>query len=161
MNPLVVLLLALGGFLIMDSVCEKRIEQAVKQTKRVVKYVPMSLYDEQLGGRSMRDKYGDMFSSGGPWRFRDDHYGGAGPKEGPYPFDEERGDIASSPDSVAAERRRVEERLRKRFEKERPGMDASAEPFAPVVRDGAGLREARRLRQQRRSGARAGGATPP
>lgn len=116
MNVVVVLLLMMGGFLIMDAVGEKRVNRAERETRKTVKYVPMSIYDEQLSGRSMRDFFSNMFYSSGPWAFRNDFASvqlpGARKDDDDalaLAFSEmqkERADLTSSPSSVAAERRR-------------------------------------------------------
>lgn len=76
MKTLVMLCLFVGGFLIMDSICQQKILKARHSVKKKkVKYVPMSIFDEQLSGRSLRNEFTDMFYSSGPWRFRDNAYG--------------------------------------------------------------------------------------
>ena len=125
MNVLVVLLLMMGGFLIMDAVGQLRVARATKEIKQTVKYVPLSIYDEQLSGRSLRDDFANMFYSSGPWNFRDD-ISAIGPGKDDdrdamaLAFTElqrNRADLTSSPEAIAAERRRVEERILAQFDK--------------------------------------------
>ena len=177
MNVVVVLLLLMGGFLIMDAVGEKRVSRAERESRQTVKYVPLSIYDEQLSGRSVRDDFSDMFFSSGPWSFRDDFAGfpSAGERDeddadaADLAFSElqkSRGDLTSSPSSVAAERRRVEERIRAQFDKlaedrlrKRSGLSADDplfESYVSVPKDAA---ERLRRRRERRA-ARRGRAAP-
>nr|WRJ69621.1 hypothetical protein TetV2_00172 [Oceanusvirus sp.] len=127
MKTLVMLCLLIGGFLIMEAVSEQRVRRVKHESKKEVKYVPLSIYDEQLSGRSLRNEFTDMFYSSGPWRFRDNSYGI--PRKGEKETDErlldltfaqlqrQRDNLAASPDEVASERRRVEERVRAQFDK--------------------------------------------
>lgn len=72
MNALVVLFILMGGFLIMDSICEQKIRSMRKSSRTKIKYKPLSLIDEQLSGKSLRRQFHDMFDSAGPWMYRDD-----------------------------------------------------------------------------------------
>lgn len=112
MNPGVVLLLLLGGFLIMDAVSESRLSRAEKtRSKKKLKYVPLSIYDEQLSGLTLRDKFSDMFYSSGPWQFRDDAFGSKAVAEAVTSVPDVLNDRVKTNDSAAAEERRVEARV--------------------------------------------------
>lgn len=178
MNVVVVLLLIMGGFLIMDAVGEKRVTRAERESRKTVKYVPLSIYDEQLSGRSMRDDFSNMFYSSGPWMFRDDFAGipAAGDRDEiddatELAFTElqkSRADLVSSPNAIAAERRRVEERIRAQFDKlaeerlrKRAGLaanDPMLESFSSVPKNAA---ERLRQRRERREARRAAAAEAP
>ena len=176
MNVVVVLLVMLGGFLIMDAVGERRASAAEREAGTRVKYVPLSMLEEQLSGASTRDRLSDMFLSSGPWGFRDDFGGIARDTEAAeedaaldLAFSElqrNRTDLTSSPGAVAAERRRVEERIRARFDelaedrlRRRAGLSASDplfETYASVPTDHVERRAARRRRSAARRSARGG-----
>lgn len=170
MNVLVVMLLMLGGFLVMDAVSEKRVDMASRSAKKTVRYVPLSIYDEQLSGRSVRDEFGDMFYSAGPWGFRDD-FGGISLASEVRDDDEamdlafadlqrRRADLTSPPDEVAAERRRIEERIQARFDKlaeermrRKAGLapnDPLLETYASIPKDSKERRSARAARSAKR-----------
>lgn len=172
MNVVVVLLLLMGGFLIMDAVGEKRVSRAERESRKIVKYVPLSIYDEQLSGRSTRDDFSNMFYSSGPWMFRDDL--ASIPWSGERQEDDDamdlafsemqknRADLASSPSSAAAERRRVEERIRAQFDKlaeerlrKKAGLSADDplfETYSSIPKNAA---ERLRQRKERRAARRA------
>lgn len=172
MNVVLVLVIMLGGFLVMDAVGEKRVSRAERESRKTVRYVPLSIYDEQLSGRSTRDDFSNMFYSSGPWSFRDDFAGvpldGADGKDGgaaALAFDElqrSRSDLVSNPSAVAAERRRVEERIKAQFDKiaeerlrERSAATADdplLETYASPFRDaGDRIRRRRERRAERRN----------
>lgn len=167
MNVIVVLLLLLGGFLIMDAVSDKRINTAEREAKNTVKYVPMSILDEQLSGKSTRDEFDNMFYSSGPWGFRDDIGGITRASE--KDEDDDALDLAFSEMQrnrtdltyLSAERRRVEERIRAKFDKlaeerlrKKAGLLASdpmLETYASIPRNYKERREARAMRRAKRS----------
>lgn len=170
MNVVVVLLLMLGGFLVMDAVGEKRVGTAERRAKSTVKYVPLSILDEQLSGKSTRDDFGDLFYSSGPWGFRDDFAGIPRASERQEDYDaldvafaemqRKRGDLTSSPEAFAAERRRVEERIQARIDgiaedrmRKKSGLSASdpvLTTYAHVPSDPGERRRARAARARRR-----------
>ncbi|AUF82367.1 hypothetical protein TetV_275 [Tetraselmis virus 1] len=98
----------------MDSVCEQRLSYVKQETKKSVKYVPLSIYDEQLSGRTLRKDFTNMFYSSGPWQFRDNAYGlpgDFGDLEGADLYDKlsrERDNLSKSNnfDNLAAERKK-------------------------------------------------------
>lgn len=154
MNPGVVLLLLLGGFLIMDAVSESRLSRAEKtRSKKKVKYVPLSIYDEQLSGLTLRDKFSDMFYSSGPWQFRDDAFGSKVVAEAVSSVPDVLNDRVKTSDSAAAETRRVEARVQAQLaamdvDARRPSPVAATEAFlAPPPVDALGRIEARKAKR--------------
>ena len=154
MNPGVVLLLLLGGFLIMDAVSEARmtsVEQSCSKAKR--KYVPMSMYDEQLSGITTRDKFSDMFYSSGPWHFRDNALDAVNIRENSdISVPEKLNDRVFTPASVSAEMRRVDALVRGQIDKMNADPRAATlEGFyvAPIC--GAERLRARRLKRKERN----------
>lgn len=154
MNPGVVLLLLLGGFLIMDAVSEARMtsaEQSCSKKKR--KYVPMSMYDEQLSGITTRDKFSDMFYSSGPWHFRDNALDAVNIRENNLSnsVPEKLNDRMPTPASVSAEMRRVDALVRGQIDKMNADPRAiTQEGFYVAPIDGAERLRARRMKRKER-----------
>eukprot|EP00873_Tetraselmis_striata_P033737 jgi/Tetstr1/454001/TSEL_040920.t1 len=92
----------------MDAVGERRVVQAEHEARKTVRYVPMSIYEEQMSGGSLRDEFAKMFESSGPWMFRDSI---GGPEEGDDSLAQRfsemqraRKNLAASPDEILADR---------------------------------------------------------
>jgi hypothetical protein len=150
------LCLLIGGFLIMEAVCEQRVRRTRHEVKKEIKYVPLSIYDEQLSGRSLRNEFTDMFYSSGPWKFRDNAYGI--PRGEAREADErlqdltfaqlqrQRANLAAAPDEVATERRRAQERVLgqvdRQIEERLESRLLRAEDASPLANEGFGARAA-------------------
>ncbi len=67
MHPLVALLLFCGMALIIHSVYEERYNQLRQERKIEYRFIPRTLYDEQLVQPDLLVHFKGMFESGTPW----------------------------------------------------------------------------------------------
>ncbi len=67
MHPLVALMLFCGMALVMHSVYEERYKRLQQERKVEYRFIPRTLYDEQLGQSDVTGHFRSMFESGTPW----------------------------------------------------------------------------------------------
>lgn len=73
MKALVMLMLFSGMAIIMHSIYEERLKRAQRQVKVEYRFLPRTLYEEQMAHSDVVGKFKGMFDRATPW------YGGGGP----------------------------------------------------------------------------------
>jgi hypothetical protein len=68
MKLLIFLFLFIGMFMVMHSIYEKKLKEAKQNVKVEYKFIPRSLYEEQLGDPDLFSKVGTIFD-GQPWDY--------------------------------------------------------------------------------------------
>ena len=71
MKAVFLFLVFIGVFMIVTSVYEEKLADAKKNVKIEYRFVPRTLYEEQLGENgTLMDKVGDIFSKESPWFYQ-------------------------------------------------------------------------------------------
>lgn len=68
MNAIAVFLLFVGMFLVLQGYYLQKAEKVCPPSKTEIKYIPMSLYEEQLSpSDTITNQFRSMFESANPW----------------------------------------------------------------------------------------------
>jgi hypothetical protein len=67
MNPVVVLILFAGMALVIHSVYEEKYKRLKQEVKVEYRFIPRTLYDEQLVQSDVSGHFRTMFDAGTPW----------------------------------------------------------------------------------------------
>ena len=78
MQPLVVLLLFAGMALVMHGIYEEKLRAAERNVRVEYRFLPRTLYEEQMESTDLLGRYGTMFDRASPW----DERNGAGAGKG-------------------------------------------------------------------------------
>jgi hypothetical protein len=67
MKSIIILLLFAGMFMIVHGIYEQKLKDAMKNKQIEYRFVPRSLYEEQLGDPDVSRKFASMFDTSTPW----------------------------------------------------------------------------------------------
>jgi hypothetical protein len=67
MNSIVVLLLFAGMALVMHGVYEEKLQHALSASRVEYRFLPRTLYEEQMAQTDLVGKMGNMFEKESPW----------------------------------------------------------------------------------------------
>lgn len=70
MKSLVILFLFIGLFMIVQGINEQKITDLKKQTRVEYKFIPRTLYDEQLADPTVAQNFAHMFETSSSWEKR-------------------------------------------------------------------------------------------
>lgn len=62
MKTLIILVLFIGIFMVTHGVYEQKLKSVTQKEKIVYKFIPRTLYEEQLGNNTVMSKLNDMFN---------------------------------------------------------------------------------------------------
>lgn len=67
MKALVILLLFTGMVIVLHSIYDEKLKRAQKQVKVEYRFLPRTLYEEQLSNTDVVGQFQSMFSKSTPW----------------------------------------------------------------------------------------------
>ena len=67
MKALVIILLFAGMAIVLHSIYEERLKRAQKQVKVEYRFLPRTLYEEQMSNTDVMGQFQSMFSKSTPW----------------------------------------------------------------------------------------------
>ena len=87
MNAAVVLVLFVGMALVMHGIYEDKVRRLERNVRVEYRFVPRTLYEEQMASADLVGKFGSMFSRAEPWLADRTDAGGGGKAKAPAGVD--------------------------------------------------------------------------
>lgn len=67
MKTIIIFILFLGVFMIVHGIYEQKLKAAEENVKIEYRFIPRTLYEEQMNGNDLTLKMSDMFNKESPW----------------------------------------------------------------------------------------------